>query len=297
MNMIPGEDRIDRYSGDHPDMRRKVRVPEHTDSGLTGIEVVLCDADGNLFPSEEPAFVASTTVTNRLLRHYGADRSFTPEELRLATTGKNFRATLLDLAVAHGVPTGPDLAASTAAPAVLDAAAREHWVAEERRVVTDYLRSHLAPDPQVSEPLRRLSRHFTLAIVSSSATPRVAACLEVTGLAPFFPAERCFSAEDSLPLPTSKPDPAIYTFAGKALGITPEQGLAIEDSIPGAQAAVAANFRTIGNVLFVPEGERAARIAALRDVGVIGIISSWWELVELLIGAGEGGRATAAEER
>ena len=31
------------------------------------LEVLLCDADGNLFPSEEPAFVASADVTNRLL--------------------------------------------------------------------------------------------------------------------------------------------------------------------------------------------------------------------------------------
>ena len=30
---------------------------------LTGVRVVLCDADGNLFPSEEPAFVASAEVT------------------------------------------------------------------------------------------------------------------------------------------------------------------------------------------------------------------------------------------
>ena len=31
------------------------------------VKVLLCDADGNLFASEEPAFVASTVVTNRLL--------------------------------------------------------------------------------------------------------------------------------------------------------------------------------------------------------------------------------------
>ena len=28
---------------------------------------VLCDADGNLFPSEEPAFTASVEVTNEFL--------------------------------------------------------------------------------------------------------------------------------------------------------------------------------------------------------------------------------------
>jgi hypothetical protein len=34
---------------------------------VTGLTALLCDADGNLFPSEEPAFVASAEVTNRFL--------------------------------------------------------------------------------------------------------------------------------------------------------------------------------------------------------------------------------------
>ena len=67
---------------------------------FTGVRVVLCDADGNLFPSEEPAFEASAEVTNRYLAALGSDRRFTAEELRLATTGRNFRTTAADLATA-----------------------------------------------------------------------------------------------------------------------------------------------------------------------------------------------------
>jgi hypothetical protein len=79
------------------------------------LEAVLCDADGNLFPSEEPAFVASADVTNRFLAAHGIPQRFTAEELRLATTGKNFRTTAVDLATAAGVPVA-DL---------------DRWVAEE----------------------------------------------------------------------------------------------------------------------------------------------------------------------
>lgn len=120
-------------------------------------------------------------------------------------------------------------------------------------------------------------------MVSSSASSRLTACVEVTGLTPLFPEERRFSAEDFLPTPTSKPDPAIYTYAGARLGITTSQGLAIEDSIPGAQAAVAAGYQTIGNVLFVPPVERPARIEALREVGVAAVLSCWQELADLLL--------------
>jgi fructuronate reductase/mannitol 2-dehydrogenase len=53
-------------------------------------------------PLEEPAFVASADVTNRLLAELGVDRRFDPEELQAFAVGKNFRATALELAAAHG---------------------------------------------------------------------------------------------------------------------------------------------------------------------------------------------------
>jgi len=77
---------------------------------LSTVTVVLCDADGNLFPSEEPAFAASAKVTNQFLRHLGIPATYTAEELRTSTTGKNFRTTAVDLAVAWGVPIDSRLA-------------------------------------------------------------------------------------------------------------------------------------------------------------------------------------------
>jgi beta-phosphoglucomutase-like phosphatase (HAD superfamily) len=101
-------------------------------------------------------------------------------------------------------------------------------------------------------------------------------------MAEHFPPERRFSAEDSLPRPTSKPDPAIYLHAAQALGISPAEGVAVEDSIAGATSAVAAGCPTIGNLQFVQPGERADRRAALEQVGVDAIVTSWSEVVDLL---------------
>ncbi len=234
------------------------------------VEILLCDADGNLFPSEDPAFVASASVTNDCLAALGIDRRFDPEELRLEATGKNFRATIADLARAAGVE-------ERLTPELL-----ERWVADERRAVTAYLGEVLEPDPAVRDPLDRLAGRFAVAAVSSSALGRLDACFTATGLAGLFPPERRYSAEDSLPTPTSKPDPAIYTFAGEALGVSGARGLAIEDSLPGAQSAVAAGFVTVGNLVFVAEAERAAREAELRAAGVVAVVASWSELEGLL---------------
>src|SRR3954454_17245597 len=138
--------------------------------------MLLCDADGNLFPSEEPAFVASTEVTNRFLAENGVDRRYDAEELRLATTGMNFRSTVVALAREHGVPA--------LTPDVL-----EHWVQVEKEAVTAHLREALQPAPAALVPLATLAEHHSLAAASSSADARIAASFEVTGMAAPFPTE------------------------------------------------------------------------------------------------------------
>jgi beta-phosphoglucomutase-like phosphatase (HAD superfamily) len=230
------------------------------------VEVLLCDADDSLFPSEGPAFAASARVTNDCLAQLGVARRFTPEELRHVATGKNFRTTITDLAREAG-------AESALTPDVL-----ERWVLEEQRAVTAHLAEVLGPDPAVLEPLTRLAARFELAAVSSSALARLDACFTATGLAELIPPERRFSAENSLPTPTSKPDPAIYLLAGERLGVAGARGLAIEDSVAGARSAVAAGFATVGNVAFIAPPERAERVAALRAAGVTEVIASWGEL-------------------
>lgn len=267
---------------------------------LRAVRTLLCDADGNLFGSEEPAFVASAEVTNRFLREHGVRREYGAEELRLATTGMNFRATAVALALEHGVAVEPDLVGEgraaedlpggpgrdgrAAAGAVAGAGADrpvlttqdlERWVVEERRAVAAHLRRVLRPDPAVGDPLRRMGRDLTLAAVSSSATPRLVACFAATALDGFFVPARTFSAEDSLPRPTSKPDPAIYLHACERLGVAPGDAVAVEDSVPGARSAVAAGCITLGNVRFVAEDERPERIAALRDAGVVAVVDGW----------------------
>jgi HAD superfamily hydrolase (TIGR01509 family) len=233
-----------------------------------GIEVLLCDADGNLFPSEEPAFAASAEVTNRLLAELGSPLRFTAHELRRAAVGRNFRATALHLAAANGLQ--------------LDSATLESYVERERAAVTNHLARVLRPDPAVREPLRLLARRLRLAAVSSSASARLDACFAAAGLEDLFPAALRFSAEDSLPVPTSKPDPAIYRLAADELGTSGRRALAVEDAEAGVRSAVAAGLPTIGNLVFVAPEERPARRAVLTEAGAAEIVESWWALVGLL---------------
>ncbi len=258
------------------------------------ITTLLCDADDNLFPSEKPAFDASVEVINRFLTRFGVPTPFTAEELRKQAVGKNFRSTALDLAVLSEVPMEETLAngrraaitassSDMAAGRALSADELEQWVRQEREQVTAHLAVTLKPDPEVLAPLQTLASRYALAAVSSSATKRLAACFTATGLDPLIPAALRFSAEDSLPAPTSKPDPAVYLHAGQVLQIDAREGLAVEDSVPGVKSAVGAGYLTVGNVLFVAADERPRRTAELIDAGAVAITDSWRALAELLM--------------
>jgi HAD superfamily hydrolase (TIGR01509 family) len=258
---------------------------------------VLCDADGNLFPSEEPAFAASVKVTNNFLARYGITARYSAEELLAQTTGKNFRTTAVDLAIQGGVPIEATLAQGRP-PAViatrkdvvagraLTAEELDHWVRRERDCVTAHLREVLRPDARVQEALHALSSRYGLAAVSSSASKRLDACFTATGLDSLIPAEVRFSAEDSLPVPTSKPDPAVYLFAGEVLGLESAQGVAVEDSVPGVMSAVAAGFVTIGNLMFVSPEERRHRTIQLVEAGASAVANCWQVISEHLLEPG-----------
>ncbi|OBJ05671.1 HAD family phosphatase [Mycobacterium sp. 1465703.0] len=258
------------------------------------ITTLLCDADDNLFGSERPAFDASTEVTNRFLARFGVTAPLSSEELRKRAVGKNFRNTALDLAVQCEVPM--DKALTQGRPAAVIASAGElasgnalsadeleKWVLDERERVTAHLAVTLKPDPQVLEPLRDLASRYALAAVSSSATRRLRACFAATGLDSLISEAATFSAEDSLPVPTSKPDPAVYLHSGQVLGVAAEQGLAIEDSVAGVRSAVAAGYATVGNLMFVLPDERECRRAELIDAGAVAITDSWRALADVLL--------------
>jgi HAD superfamily hydrolase (TIGR01509 family) len=244
-------------------------MPEQPAGISARSRTLLCDADGTLFPSEEPAFVASARVTQDFADRFGLTGDFSAETLRLTTTGKNFRTTAEDLLAAAGVQADPQ--------------ELEHWVDREKAEVTEYLAQALLPQPDVLAALASLAERYELAAVSSSALSRLAACFTASGLDEHFPVRARFSAEDSLPVPTSKPHPAVYEFALRQLGLSAGQAVAIEDSVAGARSALSAGLATIGIVQFVPMDERKQRVEDLTEAGVLTVVYSWRELTEVLL--------------
>ena len=149
-------------------------------------------------------------------------------------------------------------------------------------MVTEHLAAVLGPDPAVGDVLRRLVTQARPAVVSSSALARLDACLRATDLADLFPAGDRFSAQDSLPAPTSKPDPAVYVLAAQRLGVAPGQALAVEDATAGVESAVGAGIPVVGNLVFVAPEEREARRAQLLEAGALVVVDDWTAVEELV---------------
>ena len=239
---------------------------------LGSVTTLLCDADGTLFDSEEPAFDVAVVAANRCLELFGAPQRYTADGLRRAANGLSFRATITGLARDAGVDVDGAAFRSDV----------ERWVLEENEAVTRHLSAVLQPDPAVVDPLRRLAEPFGLAVVTSSALTRIDASLTSSGIADLLPSGRRFSAQDSLPVPTSKPDPAVYLLALERLGLPPGRALAVEDAVPGVRSAVAASVITVGMLCFVPPAERAQRVVDLERAGASVLVDSWSELEQLL---------------
>jgi len=244
---------------------------------LSPVSTLLLDADTTLMACEEPAYAAAAGVRLQLLHRLGATRRWDVERLREEWRGRSFRRIVHDLAVEEGVRIG--------------SAEVDDWVAREERCVTNRLGATLTPDPAVRRALDALGAGRTLVAVASANRSRLDACLAAAGLDDLFPHDHRVSGEDSLALPTSKPDPAVHLHALFRLGVRPAEALAVESTRCGARAAVAAELPVVGNLAHVPAADRPARRAELLAAGACTVVDDWAGLAALLAPADRGGVA------
>ena len=147
---------------------------------------------------------------------------------------------------------------------------------EDDRVIAKITET-LLPCDRVDVELQSLTEegNYHLAVVSSSALRRILASLDKVGHDKYFKRHEIFSAADSLQTPTSKPDPAIYLHALKALGKNAAECVAVEDSRSGVTAARHANIKVMGYTGCY-EGEEQVRMhKVLVDAGCVVIMKDW----------------------
>jgi len=199
------------------------------------LKYILLDCDNTLCQSERVAFAACAELSNEVLAKYKIDAHYSMESLLDEFVGHNFRSMLKGLQKKHNFTMTDD--------------AVDSYVDQELGRVTAKLSEKCDECPGVTKQLEwAQSQGYPLAVVSTSAKPRVIASLKTTNLMRFFKDEHVYSAATSLNPPSSKPDPAVYLFACKELGVKPEETLTVEDSKSGATAGMRAGIPLIAYV-------------------------------------------------
>ncbi len=114
--------------------------------------------------------------------------------------------------------------------------------ARRRELTAEYIAAHgIEKKPGLDELLEYLSRnHYRAAVATATARPQAEAYLKQVGVYQYFSAFVCGDM-----VTKGKPDPEIYQKSSAALGLAPEQCLALEDSPNGILSAHRAGCRPV----------------------------------------------------
>lgn len=95
--------------------------------------------------------------------------------------------------------------------------------------------------PEILASLEK--NHIKICVASSGTHDKIAKSLTVTDLLKHFMNQNIFSVQD---VQRAKPAPDLFLYAAKKMGFDPKDCVVIEDSLPGIEAALAANMSVIG---------------------------------------------------
>jgi HAD superfamily hydrolase (TIGR01509 family) len=234
--------------------------------------VILFDHDGTVVDSETIALESAWRLTNEVAHEFAGAQQYELGDFVKNFAGKPYREILKKIY--------PDSLTT------LNERDIDRLVAEEEKRAIERLSVEAKATEGTPEVLSYLRDDgFEYALVSNSSLQRLNACLTSAALTDYFPSEQIFSAHDSLPVARPKPLPDIYLYAVKCLNAEVSLCVAIEDSISGVRAAVAAGIgRIIGYVggTHVSEDERKSRADALESAGAGQVIERMHDLIGLL---------------
>lgn len=116
------------------------------------------------------------------------------------------------------------------------------FTVEYRHLVAELFERNLKPVSGVITALDKLvTLHIPICIASSGPILKIKHALRVTGLSQYF-GDRIFS---SYVVQSWKPDPDLFLFAAKSLGVSPKECIVIDDSELGIEAAEHAGMRVL----------------------------------------------------
>lgn len=176
------------------------------------IDLVIFDCDGVLIDSE----VISARV---LIGHLASVGVFVDlAHFRTHFLGRSFPKVVAEVRANYGIELPSD------------------FEKDYRANLLTAFETELLPMAGIFDVLKNLS--VACCIATSSSPPRVKRSLELANLQTYFK-DSVFTASE---VANGKPAPDLFYHAARRMGVSPERCLVIEDSVPGINAALAANM-------------------------------------------------------
>jgi HAD superfamily hydrolase (TIGR01509 family) len=141
-------------------------------------------------------------------------------------------------------------------------------------MVLQRMKNGLRPVPGAVEAVDTLSAKYKTCVASNGERDNVIQSIKAIGVYGYFGEDRTFT---KIQVPRGKPFPDLFLFAAQKMGIAPEKCLVIEDSLPGAQAGMAAGMQVIGITAVCHEPEVVAE--NMKKAGVATIFHTWAEIL------------------
>lgn len=201
---------------------------------------VLFDCDGVLVETERP----QAEILAAVLAEHGA--AVPADEVLTRYRGLALEAIAADVAARTGVRLPDD------------------WIPTFRaRRAPEFERRGIPAIPGARAAVEAIrDAGIAYGVASQGRLDKTAQTLRLSGLADLFPEAVRFSADQ---VARPKPAPDLFLHAASALGAAPGRTVVVEDSVPGATAAVAAGMRVLG---YVGDGDgEALRRAGAEPFG------------------------------
>ncbi len=169
----------------------------------------------------DDTLVDSEAISNQAFLDLIPDLSLSLTQLIERNRGRKLAEILIDIQteIAHQLP--------------------QNFVAVYREKVAVLFEEQLKATPFVSEVLAALP--YSLCVASSGPMAKIQQALRVTHLDAFF-GDNVFSSYE---INSWKPAPDIFEYAAAKMGVSSSRCLVIEDSLPGIEAALAANMKVL----------------------------------------------------
>lgn len=183
------------------------------------LQAAIFDMDGTMVDTEH----IQSQAFESILREYDVEPQYTKHGT-IHTPGATSQEIWDALKEAHGIT-----------------ADTEELIARKRQAVIEVLSKGIEAMPGVADMIMELKAYnIPLAIATAARRNRTELIIEKIGMTKHF---SVFITGDDVV--QTKPNPASYIAAAKALGVAPENCVAFEDTDVGVQAAKAANMKVV----------------------------------------------------